>query len=299
MMGRWHPAPMTAPLPQLPGVEHGELQLATGVRIHVATAGPADAPRVLALHGWPQHWWMWRRVIERLDGAVRIVCPDLRGLGWSGWPADGDFRKARIADDAIATLDALGWDRALLVGHDWGGVGGYLAALRAPERLHGLIVCSTAHPWQPRARMAANLWRFAYQLPIAPPQLGRRLMRDGRYTAWLLRAGSGRGFRFSAEELAAYVDVMREDVRARATEGYYRSFLLRDAAELTRAAGGRRLEMPARLLYGTREPLGVALAQGIERHGDDAALELLEGAGHWVPEERSEAVAAAIRAMAV
>jgi len=290
---------MTVPLPQLPGVEHGELHLATGVRIHVATAGPTDAPRVLALHGWPQHWWMWRRVIERLDGAVRIVCPDLRGLGWSGWPADGDFRKARIADDAIATLDALGWDRALLVGHDWGGVGGYLAALRAPERLHGLIVCSAAHPWQPPARMAANLWRFAYQLPIAPPQLGRRLMRDGRYTAWLLRAGSGPGFRFSAEEQAAYVDVMREDVPARATEGYYRSFLLRDAAELTRAAGGRRLEMPARLLYGTREPLGVALAQGIERHGDDAALELVDGAGHWLPEERSEAVAAAIRAMAV
>jgi pimeloyl-ACP methyl ester carboxylesterase len=299
MMGRWHAAPMTAPLPQLPGVEHGELQLATGVRVHVATAGPRDAPRVLALHGWPQHWWMWRHVIERLDGAVRIVCPDLRGLGWSGWPDDGDFRKARIADDAIATLDALGWDRALLVGHDWGGVGGYLAALRSPERLHGLIVCSAAHPWQPLARMVANLWRFGYQLPIAPPHLGRRLMRDGHYTAWLLRGGSGSGFRFSAEELAAYVDAMRQDVPARATEGYYRSFLLRDAAELTHAAAGRRLEMPARLLYGTREPLGVDLAHGLERHGDDAALELLEGAGHWVPEERPEAVADAIRAMAV
>jgi pimeloyl-ACP methyl ester carboxylesterase len=57
--------------------------------------------------------------------------------------------------------------------------------------------------------------------------------------------------------------------------------------------------MPARLLYGTREPLGVELAQGIERHGDDAALELLEGAGHWVPEERPDAVAERIREMAV
>jgi pimeloyl-ACP methyl ester carboxylesterase len=286
---------MAAPLPQLPGVEHTELELATGVRIHVASAGPDDAPRVLALHGWPQHWWMWRKVIERLGESVRIVCPDLRGLGWSGWPEDGDFRKARLVEYAVATLDALGWDRALLVGHDWGGVASYLVALTAPERLTGLIVCSAAHPWQPPARVLKNLWRFAYQLPIAPPELGRTLMRDGRYTALVLRAAGGHGFRFSPEEMAAYVDVMREDVPARATEGYYRSFLLRDAAELSRAASGRRLTMPARLLYGTEEPLGVGLARGIERHGDDAALELLDGAGHWVPEERPDAVAARIR----
>jgi rfaE bifunctional protein nucleotidyltransferase chain/domain len=88
------------PLPELPGVEHVELDLPTGVRVHVALAGPPDAPPVLALHGWPQHWWCWRRVIERLGGAVRIACPDLRGLGWSGWPDDGDFTKPRLADDA-------------------------------------------------------------------------------------------------------------------------------------------------------------------------------------------------------
>jgi pimeloyl-ACP methyl ester carboxylesterase len=282
------------PLPQLPGVEHRELDLATGVRVHVALAGPDDAPRVLALHGWPQHWWIWRHLIERLGGAVRIACPDLRGLGWSGWPADGDFRKRRVAEDALATLDALGWDRALLVGHDWGGVGGYLAALTAPERLDGLIVLSAAHPWQPRLRVARNAWRFAYQLPIAPPQIGRLVMRDGRYTALVLREASGKGFRFTPDELSMYVDVMREDVPARATEGYYGAFLLHDAIDLTRTAGGRRLEVPARLLYGTREPLGTELAEGLERHGDDARVEFLEDAGHWLPEERPDAVADAI-----
>jgi pimeloyl-ACP methyl ester carboxylesterase len=282
------------PVPQLPGVEHRELDLATGVRIHIALAGPEDAPRVLALHGWPQHWWIWRKVIERLGGDVRIACPDLRGLGWSGWPADGDFRKARLAGDAFATLDALGWDRALLVGHDWGGVAGYLAALDAPERLDGLLVLAAAHPWQPPLTLLANAWRFAYQLPIAPPRLGRRVMHDGRYTAAMLQAGSGSDFRFTPEEIATYADVLREDVPARATEGYYGSFLTRDSIELGRAVAGRRLQVPTRLLYGTREPLGVPLARGLERHGDDAALELLPGAGHWLPEERPDAVAAQI-----
>jgi pimeloyl-ACP methyl ester carboxylesterase len=293
----WHPAPVTRPpLPQLPGVEHRALELATGVRVHVALAGPEDAPRVLALHGWPQHWWMWRSVIERLRGDVRIACPDLRGLGWSGWPADGDFRKSRLAEDAIATLDALGWDRALLVGHDWGGVASWLAALDAPERLHGVLVLAAAHPWQPTRTLLANAWRFAYQLPIAPPRLGRAVMHDGRYTAAMLHAGSGNGFRFTPEETATYVDVLRAAGPARATEGYYRSFLLRDSVELGRAVAGRRLRIPARLLYGTREPLGVPLARGLERHGDDARLELLPGAGHWLAEERPDEVAAAIRA---
>ena len=287
------------PLPQLPGVEHADLELATDVRVHVALTGPEDAPRVLALHGWPQHWWIWRDVLARLGGAARVACPDLRGLGWSGWPADGDFRKTRLAEDAIATLDALGWDRALLVGHDWGGVAAYLAALRAPERLYGLLVLAAGHPWQPPLRIVANLHRFAYQLPLAMPELGRRAMRDGRYTALILRLAAGDGFALDPADARLYVEVLRADVPARATEGYYRSFLTRDAPALCRQVAGRRLEMPARLLYGTREPLGTAFARDFERHGDDAHLELVDGAGHWLAEERPDLVAERIRAMAL
>ena len=75
---------------------------------------------MLALHGWPQHWWSWRLVIEELAGEFRLLCPDLRGHGWSGRPDDDDFRKQRIADDAIALLDVLGLEQVRLAGHDWG-----------------------------------------------------------------------------------------------------------------------------------------------------------------------------------
>src|SRR5688572_10298658 len=98
---------MPAPPPPLPGVTHRFLDLDTGVRLHVAEAGPRDATPVLALHGWPQHWWAWRRVIPLLSGEYRLIAPDLRGFGWSEHPADGDFTKQRMADDAVALLDAL------------------------------------------------------------------------------------------------------------------------------------------------------------------------------------------------
>ena len=69
-------------LPALPGVEHHCLDIPSGggrVRLHVAEAG-AGTP-VLLLHGWPQHWRCWRRVIERLRNHYRLLAPDLRGFG--------------------------------------------------------------------------------------------------------------------------------------------------------------------------------------------------------------------------
>jgi pimeloyl-ACP methyl ester carboxylesterase len=288
---------MTPPLPELPGVEHEYLDLPTGVRVHVALAGPPDAPRVLALHGWPQHWWCWRKVIAELGDSVRIACPDLRGFGWSGWPRDGDFAKDRLVDDALATLDALGWDRALMAGHDWGGVAGYATALRAPERLRGLLALAAPHPWQPPKRMLRNAWRFAYQLPLATPLLGTALMREGHMARTVLRTAGPRDL-FSDEELEVYVSALRDGTAAAATERLYRTFLLHEIPALAKGTADERLTVPTRLLHGTRDPLGTELAQGLERHGDDARLELLEGCGHFPPEERPQVVAEHIRAMA-
>src|SRR5215213_5164193 len=107
---------------------------------------------------------MWRRVTGLLDDSFRLVCPDLRGFGWSGWPDDGDFAQERLADDALALLDALGLERAHVMGHDWGGWAGILLALRAPERVERLLALSIAHPWQPPLRVARNAWRLGYMV---------------------------------------------------------------------------------------------------------------------------------------
>jgi len=288
---------MSVAMPELAGVEHRFLDLPTGVRVHVALAGPEGAPPVLAVHGWPQHWWCWHRVIEQLDGAVRIACPDLRGFGWSGQPEDGDFTKPRLVDDVLATLDALGWERALLAGHDWGAVVGYLTALRAPERLTGLLAIGAPHPWQPTPRILRNAWRFSYQLPLVTPFVGSALMRDGRLPAAMMRAARGEEGALTREDFEPYLAVLREPGPSRATEQIYRQFLLRDAPVLAGLVDGRRLLVPTRTLAGRREPLGLEMFEGIERHGDDARFEVVDGAGHWVPEEAPEIVAEHIRAM--
>jgi pimeloyl-ACP methyl ester carboxylesterase len=287
---------MPPAIPELAGVEHTFHELDTDVRVHLASAGPQDAPPVLALHGWPQHWWVWRAVIPRLAGDLRVLCPDLRGLGWSGWPADGDFAKERIADDAVALLDALGIERALLVGHDWGGYAAFLAALGAPERFSGLLACSIAHPWQPPGRVLRNAHRLAYQLPLAMPLLGQALVRDGRFARLVLEQGRRDEAGWAPGDVDVYLDVLRESQVARASELLYRHFLVREVP----ASGefrGRRLTVPTRLLHGRRDPLGTDFALGLGRHADDGKVELVDGVGHFLPEEAPELVADRIRAL--
>jgi pimeloyl-ACP methyl ester carboxylesterase len=278
---------MAIPIPEVPGVEHRFLALSTGVTVHVAEAGPASAPPLLALHGWPQHWYVWRTLIGLLTPEFRILAPDLRGLGWSCWPDDGDFRKARMAEDAVALLDALGIERALLVGHDWGGWAGFLAALRTPERWTALVASGIPHPWQPRERALRHAHRLAYQPLLATPFLGPRLMPFAVRRTLPILLGDGPDPGGDAEFIAAYRDPRRGEAASR----LYRDFVLREAL----AGVDGRLTIPTRLLYGTRDPIGTAFAQGLEAHGDDARTIMLAGCGHRVPEERPAELATAIR----
>ena len=76
----------------------------------------ADAARPI-LHGWPQHWYAWRKVIPLLGESHRLISPDLRGFGWTDAPRDG-YSTTELADDLLALLDTLELDRVLVVDHE-------------------------------------------------------------------------------------------------------------------------------------------------------------------------------------
>ena len=131
--------------PSLEGVDHAYVR-SRGVRTHVALAGPARAPVVMLVHGWPQNWWTWRRVIPELATDYRVVAPDLRGHGWTEAPRSG-YRKEDLAAELVGVLDALGIERVAWVGHDWGGWIGLIAALRFPERFERMLSLCVPHLW--------------------------------------------------------------------------------------------------------------------------------------------------------
>jgi pimeloyl-ACP methyl ester carboxylesterase len=282
---------VSPPLPRTPGVRHDHHALPTGVRLHVAEAGDPAAPAILAVHGWPQHWWAWRGVIPGLAETHRVICPDLRGLGWSGQPDDGDFAKERLADDMLALLDALGIERAGYLGHDWGGWTGWLLGIRAPERFARMMVVSIVHPWSSRAATLLNFWRALYQYPLATPLLGPALVRDGRAVRMMLGAA------MDDATAGVFAEVLREPARARASSLLYRHFQLRELPAL--AAGryaGARIDLPVKVLFprgdGLLHPAQLA---GLERHAPLAEVELVDG-GHLLLDERPELVSDRARA---
>jgi len=184
--------------PQVAGVEHRFLD-AGGLRMHLAEAG--EGRPIVMLHGWPQHWYLWRRVIPLLAARARVLCPDLRGFGWTDAPGRG-YDRDTMAGDVLALLDELGLDRVDLVGHDWGGWIGFLLSLRRPDRIGRFVALSIAPPWPSGDRRGLlEAWRIAYQIPLALPQLGRRAVEHG-LARLALRTGSDA---FSEGEIEAAI----------------------------------------------------------------------------------------------
>jgi pimeloyl-ACP methyl ester carboxylesterase len=263
------------------------------VEVHLAEAG--SGPPIVLLHGWPQHWWAWRRVLPHLARHHRVLCPDLRGQGWSSVPLTG-YDKETLAGDLLGLLDALGLPKVIVVGHDWGGLAGLLAALRAPERFTGLVALGIAHPW-PTAGSFRDGWRLGYQTLIAAPVLGPALVRAPGLVATALRRASAVPGTWAEGDLETYAAPLREPARAVASAALYRSFLLRELPAIAAGGyGGTRLRVRARLVVGDRDPVVTErMLTGATEHADDLEVTMLAGVGHFVPEEDPAAVLAAVR----
>ena len=145
---------------------------ANGIRVHVAEAGPSDSakPPILLLHGWPQHWYMWRRVIAGLRSGHRLLAPDLRGFGWTEAPGARIRRRDVRRRPGGAARRAR--DRARLRHRPRLGRLDRDAPRHAPSR-SGWSGCSSAtrRTHGPRAApsLAAEAWRSWYTWVIATP----------------------------------------------------------------------------------------------------------------------------------
>ncbi len=164
-------------MPALDGVDHKYIDLGDGVTIHVADAGPAEGPPVMLVHGFPENWWEWHELIGPLaaDG-YRVLCPDLRGAGWSSAPRSR-YLKNDMADDLAAVLDRLGVGPVKLVAHDWGGPVAFIMMLRHPAKVTGFFGLNTAAPYVTRD-LACDPQHLAVLVPDPDAATGDRAAAD-------------------------------------------------------------------------------------------------------------------------
>lgn len=282
----------TNDMPHLDGVEHRWIEI-DGVRIHVAEAGVGRAgPPIVLIHGWPQHWWCWHRVIPLLAERHHVVALDTRGAGWSDAPPPGGDRydKRIVADELAAVIRELGLERPLVVGHDWGAWLSILIGGRHPELVRGVVATAIVAPWTDIP--AKDLWRFLYQ-PLVGGPWGAYLQRGlGQIVLRRVFAGGSRDGRpWSDAAVEPYLARFREPVRAAAGRSTYATFLTREFRAMRRRAYQAPYDhVPILFLPGRRDVVLTPRLVARSLVGPTMSLKIVDDAGHWVPEEQPEAL---------
>ncbi len=307
-------------------IRHREV-MANGVRLHVAEQG--EGPLVLLCHGWPELWYSWRHQIPAFAAAgFHAVAPDMRGFGRSDAPDEiGAYTIMHLVGDLVALVGALGEKQAVVVGHDWGANVAWSAALLRPDLFRAVAALSV--PWRGRgpvppltAVRQAGLNRFYWLYFQEPGVAEAEFERDPAATLRrLLYSGSGdapqreEALPLSLPERGGFLDrtiepaslpawLTQDDIATMAAEfartgfrgglNYYRN--IDRNWELLAPWQGARITPPALFLAGSRDvvirsPLGQgALTAMPGLVADLRRSVLLDGAGHWVQQERPEEV---------
>jgi pimeloyl-ACP methyl ester carboxylesterase len=265
-----------------------------GIRLHVAEAGPEDGPLVILLHGFPEFWYGWRKQIPALAGAgLRVMAPDQRGYNLSDRPRGAAaYNLDELAADVIGLMEAVGRERAAVVGHDFGGAVAWWLANTHPERVERLAILNVPHHTafrrqlrdNPNQRRKSRYMAF-FQLPV----LSETTMRLGGIRLFKLTSRRGA---FTAEDLARYREAWAQPGAWTAMLNWYRAVFRHRPT--TRPAS-RRITVPTLVIWGLHDPVFVrALAQQSVDMCDDGRLIRLDDAGHWVQHEEPERVNAAL-----
>ena len=269
-----------------------------GVEIFARIGGPADAPPLLMLHGYPQTHVIWHRVVRALQGHFRFVLPDLRGYGDSAAPAGeadhANYSKRTMALDMVELMAQLGHARFALVGHDRGGRVAHRLALDHPQRVSRLALIDIA----PTLDMyAATDMRFAqayyhWFLLIQPPPLPERLIGSDP-TFFLHGALGGWGSLGLAyiepEALAEYERCFgRPEALHASCEDYRASAGIDLDHDRASRAAGEKIGCDTLVLCGERGVVHKLFAPLALWQAQCAALVTSEvmAAGHFIPEER-------------
>jgi pimeloyl-ACP methyl ester carboxylesterase len=258
---------------------------ARGLTFDVTLGGPAAGAPVLLLHGFPQDHREFDLMIPRLHAAgLRTIVYDQRGYDAGARPEGvAAYRLSEAAADAIAVLDALGIEKAHVIGHDWGAQVAWILASSQAGRVETLTAVSVPHPralgLALRSRPSQRA-RFAYMGVFRSPVAERLLLaRNGAALRAMMRAIGDRA--------GLYADAMREPGRLTGALNWYR------ALERSQLAAVGTITVPTTYVWSDQDPV-VGLTAAL-RTADwveaDYQLVAFKGIGHWVPEEAPGALA--------
>lgn len=264
-----------------------------GINLNVIEAGPEAGPLVVLLHGFPEFWYGWRKQIEFLASkGFRVLAPDQRGYNLSDKPAYlGAYTLDELAKDIVGLIESTGREKAIVVGHDWGGAVAWWIANKHADKVDKLCILNVPHhavmnkTLQTNPRQLLRSWYiFFFQLPWLP----ERAIRAGRFKiATRALVQSSRRGTFSETELEKYREAWSQPAAMRSMINWYRAVVQKKP----RPAKSPRIKPPTLLIWGKRDQfLGSSMAQPSVDLCENGRLEFIESATHWVQHEEPQRV---------
>ena len=285
-----------------------KVPLKTGVTLNVALAGREDAPAVILLHGFPESHRTWRGVVPLLEDEFRLVMPDQRGFAASDRPLEvEEYHADKLIDDIFALAEALGIERFALVGHDWGGAISWPAALRGDPRLERLAIINAPHPviFQKSLIEDADQRAASQYISAFRSKMFEKGVESMGYEALFEKSFSKHvdlGL-IPPEERAQYIADWSEPGGMTAMLNWYRgSKVMVPPPGVTLplpdwvTGAFPKVEGPTLVIWGMQDKALLPIQlEGLDRLVDDLQIVRIPDAGHFVPWEKPEAVAAALK----
>ena len=264
-----------------------------GVTLHVVQAGPLDGPLVILLHGFPEFWYGWHKQIDALvEAGYRVWIPDQRGYNLSDKPKGiAPYNMDETAADVIGLIDAAGRQKAHVIGHDWGAAVAWRTAMKYRERLEKLVILNVPHPTvsgrtirRHPIQRRKSWYIFFFQIPWLPEQLIRLNNWRGFIANGLGRARPGA---FSEADIDEYRKAWSQPGAMTAMINWYRAV----RRTPPKSPPDRRVSTPTLIIWGVHDDYIIPeAAQMSLDFCDNARLEYIESATHWVQHDEPERV---------
>ncbi len=264
------------------------------IRLHCVTQGTGDL--VILLHGFPEFWYSWRYQIPALARHFKVVVPDLRGYNDSDKPSSG-YDLDTLTADIRGLIESLGYVRAHVVGHDWGGAIAWNLAQQFPSYLNRLAVLSSPHPHRFLREMVSNLdqlrrswYILAFQVPVLPEWLIQQNLQEFVRNVFL--GQSVRKGAFGAEHTQIYRAALAKPGVLAAALNYYRQMLNPNQWWRNWSQSGEPIKVPTLILWGEDDALMSHRMAGNLQSLVQAPLQLklIPDCGHWIQQEAPQTV---------
>jgi len=266
-------------------VTHGYAD-SNGVKIHYASLG--QGPLIVMIHGFPDFWYTWRDQMEALSDKFQCVAIDQRGYNLSDKPKGVENYDVRLlVGDVVAVIHALGKEKAIIVGHDWGGMVAWQVALNLPQATEKLIILNLPHPRGLSRELANNPAQqknSQYARNFQQPDAASKLTAEG-LAFWVK----------DPEARKKYVETFkRSDFEAMLNyykRNYPREPYVEDKSPVVKT------QMPVLMIHGLGDTalLSGALNNTWDWMGQDLTLVTIPGSSHFVQQDASELVSKSMR----